>query len=109
MDRDFGSLYRFLNDPYPDGPNFYMDRITSNLENLKQLAVQYGLPVAPNRLPEVGEGGVYSRTRYNKWLAGVVLGVIFCGLFLISRTDLGFRVLQGSHHQQGSGPPEPMA
>ncbi len=79
-----------------------------HLEYLKELASQYGLPEAPKRLPEVGEGGVYSRTRYNKWLAGVILGGIFCGLYFFSRTDLGFRLLRLSHPQKGSGPPEPM-
>jgi hypothetical protein len=80
-----------------------------HLENIKQLASQYGLPAAPARLPEVGEGGVYSRTRYNKWLVGAVLVGIFGSLYFFSRTDLGFRLLQVSYHRQGSRPPEPMA
>lgn len=33
---DFGRLYRFLNSPYPDGPNPYMQRIAHNLERLQQ-------------------------------------------------------------------------
>ncbi|MCL4502020.1 MAG: poly-gamma-glutamate system protein, partial [Deltaproteobacteria bacterium] len=61
-------VYRFLREGTP----------VIHLENIKALAARYGLPVAPSRLPEVGEGGVYSRTRYNKWLAGAVLGGIFC-------------------------------
>ena len=36
LDRDFLSLYRYLNDPYPDGPNFYLDRINANIQRLKQ-------------------------------------------------------------------------
>jgi hypothetical protein len=35
LDRDFGGLYRFLNDPYPDGPNDYLDRIERNMDTLK--------------------------------------------------------------------------
>lgn len=31
LDGDFGGLYRFLADPYPDGPNDYIDRIESNI------------------------------------------------------------------------------
>ena len=36
LERDFGGLYRFLNDPYPDGPNPYLERITSNIARLKR-------------------------------------------------------------------------
>lgn len=33
---DFGALYRFLNDPYPDGPNYYLDSIAANLSRLRK-------------------------------------------------------------------------
>lgn len=36
LDRDFGGLHRFLNDPYPAGPNWYFDRIEANLERLRR-------------------------------------------------------------------------
>jgi hypothetical protein len=36
LDQDFGSLYRFLSDPYPDGPNEYLERIAANLERLRE-------------------------------------------------------------------------
>jgi hypothetical protein len=36
LDRDFGGLHRFLSDPYPSGPNWYIDRIEANLERLRQ-------------------------------------------------------------------------
>jgi len=35
LNRDFGGLYRFLNDPYPDGPNQYMERIEANMERIR--------------------------------------------------------------------------
>jgi hypothetical protein len=35
LERDFEGLYRFLNDPYPDGPNYYVERIKANMERLK--------------------------------------------------------------------------
>ena len=35
LDRDFGGLYRFLNQPYPDGPNEYIERIEQNMNRLK--------------------------------------------------------------------------
>ena len=31
----FQGLYRFLNEPYPDGENFYIDRIEENLARLQ--------------------------------------------------------------------------
>ena len=35
LDRDFGGLHRFLNDPYPSGPNSYFERIEANIERLR--------------------------------------------------------------------------
>jgi len=41
LDKDFTGLYRFLNDPYPAGRNYYLDRIALNIDRLKQqLAVK---------------------------------------------------------------------
>jgi len=36
MDRDFGSLHRFLNDPYPSGPNSYLEKIEANMALLRE-------------------------------------------------------------------------
>jgi hypothetical protein len=36
LNRDFGGLYRFLNDPYPHGPNCYLQRIESNMKKLRE-------------------------------------------------------------------------
>ena len=36
MDSDFGGMHRFLNWPYPDGPNFYLDRIEANIGELRR-------------------------------------------------------------------------
>ena len=35
LDRDFGSIHRFLNQPYPAGPNQYLERIEQNMTRLK--------------------------------------------------------------------------
>jgi hypothetical protein len=37
LSRDFGGMYRYLNDPYPDGPNFYLEHIEVNIERLRQV------------------------------------------------------------------------
>jgi len=34
--QDFEGLYRFLSQPYPDGPNFYIDRIQANVEAVQR-------------------------------------------------------------------------
>jgi hypothetical protein len=36
LERDFGGLYRFLNDPYPSGPNEYLRRIEANIARLRR-------------------------------------------------------------------------
>lgn len=38
IEKDFRKLYLFLNDPYPDGPNHYLDRIRQNLARLSGVA-----------------------------------------------------------------------
>ena len=35
---DFGGLYRFLADPYPSGPNYYLNCIETNLSRLRLLS-----------------------------------------------------------------------
>jgi hypothetical protein len=42
LNRDFGGLYRFLNDPYPDGPNEYLQRIEANMDRLRKGAAAAG-------------------------------------------------------------------
>ncbi len=36
IDREFLGLYRFLSDPYPDGPNYYVDQIEANVARLRR-------------------------------------------------------------------------
>ena len=38
IERDFGGLHHFLADPYPDGPNFYIDAIEANISKLRELS-----------------------------------------------------------------------
>lgn len=34
LERDFAGIHHFLNCPYPDGPNFYLNRIEANVQRL---------------------------------------------------------------------------
>jgi hypothetical protein len=36
IERDFRGLYRFLNDPWPDGPNPYVERVEANIARIRQ-------------------------------------------------------------------------
>jgi hypothetical protein len=36
LNREFMGVYRFLNDPYPHGPNYYIDRVESNIARLRR-------------------------------------------------------------------------
>lgn len=36
LNRDFGGLYRFLNSPYPQGANDYLQRIEANMKKLRE-------------------------------------------------------------------------
>jgi hypothetical protein len=35
LEKDFQGVYRFLNQPYPDGPNEYLEKVTVNLARLR--------------------------------------------------------------------------
>lgn len=39
LNHEFAGMYRFLNSPYPEGPNFYLSRIEANLEQLNRHTV----------------------------------------------------------------------
>jgi poly-gamma-glutamate system protein len=88
--------------------HFLRDKIpVIHIGNLKQLARDYDLPVAPLTIPRVGEGGIYSEKHYNRWIVGGVLAGILLGLYIFGRVDWGFRMLKSSSHPS-PGPPEPM-
>ncbi|HWX18864.1 MAG TPA: hypothetical protein VN578_03050 [Candidatus Binatia bacterium] len=46
LNRDFAGSHRFLNDPYPSGPNYYLHRVEANLNRLKQRLAMRTAPVA---------------------------------------------------------------
>ena len=36
LNQEFGGMQRFLSDPYPSGPNYYLERIEANIERLRK-------------------------------------------------------------------------
>jgi len=63
-----------------------------HLVGYQGLARQYGLPVAPKRIPEIGQGGVFVRRHYNRLLAGGVLVVLVVLARWAVFGDLGPRI-----------------
>ncbi len=79
-----------------------------HLGNIRQLAKQYGLPIAPTTMPRIGVGSPYYHKTYSLWLTGAFLVAIILALYVFSRSDWGFRLLQTTAHREEAGPPEPM-
>jgi hypothetical protein len=42
LDREFAKLYQFLSDPYPEGPNEYIDQIEANMDRLRKRLEETG-------------------------------------------------------------------
>lgn len=61
---------------------------------MTDLAAEYGLPVAPTKMPVVGEGQIFVKRQHSRWLAGGILAAILISLYAFVRSDLGFRILQ---------------
>ncbi|MBK7580411.1 MAG: poly-gamma-glutamate system protein [Myxococcales bacterium] len=67
-----------------------------HLTSLEALAKQYGFPTEARGLPRVGEGKVFVREEYNRWIAGVGLVAILAAMLAFIRLDVGARILQGA-------------
>jgi len=39
INNEFWGLYRFLNQPYPNGPNEYLQRVEANIEKVRRQLV----------------------------------------------------------------------
>ena len=52
-----------------------------HLLNIRNLAIKNGLPIDPVPFPEIGEGGVYWRIVYNKYIIILVIAIEFLYLF----------------------------
>ena len=91
-------VHRFINERIP----------VIHLDNVEMLAKEHGFPLHPTAMPSIGEGKVYSRKEYNRWLAGSVLAAIILTLYIFSRSDRGFRIMEAISRKEDQGPPELM-
>ena len=74
----------------------------------RRLARKFGLPEMPQAMPSVGEGGVFQKLDYNRWLALTILLIEMAMLFLFIRSDVGFRLLRPGSKRGDQSAPEPM-
>jgi poly-gamma-glutamate system protein len=65
-----------------------------HISQIKQLARANGLSVRPENLPRVGEGTVYVKAEYNRWLAGACLLATLGALLAFIRLDVGTRLFR---------------
>jgi hypothetical protein len=81
-----------------------------HLTKIDALAERYGLPLQPTRIPAIGEGTIYVRIGYNRWLALGMLVSLIALLAGVLRFDLGHRWLGARAQDRAShrDAPEPM-
>ncbi len=78
-----------------------------HLTQVEEMALDYGLPIASDVSVAPGEGNVFYKRTYNRWLALAVLLAILASLRAVIMTDIGFRLMKGRSRKE-PGQPEPM-
>ena len=80
-----------------------------HISGIDKIAHKFGLPAQPRYMPQVGEGQVFYREEYNRWLAaGALLGILVA-LFAFVRSDWGVRLFQVNRADRGDqGKPQQM-
>lgn len=81
-----------------------------HLTKIDRLASRHGLPLQPTRMPAVGEGTIFVRASYSRWLVAAVLVGLIAALVGVLRHDLGHRLLAGARREgaPAKATPEPM-
>ena len=79
-----------------------------HITQIVSLARRYGLPVDPKVTPKPGEGSVYVKTTYNRWLALAGVVIILLAMVAFTRLDLGPRLLGTSRRAEDRPEPQQM-
>jgi poly-gamma-glutamate system protein len=79
-----------------------------HVTSIEKIAEEYGLPVEPNGIPPVGQGTVYIKPEYNRWLALGGVALILAVMLAFIRLDVGLRILRGSRRKHFAKQPEQM-
>ena len=74
-----------------------------HITQIEAMARKYGLPNKPDKMPPVGDGIIYIREEYNKWLAGFVLLLLLAMLYLFHNTDIGHKLLKSNTSKSSNG------
>jgi poly-gamma-glutamate system protein len=64
-----------------------------HLSNMAKLAEKFEMPLEPQTIPPIGKGVMYYRDEPNRVLAAVMFLLIAALLWILMRSDLGFRLL----------------
>lgn len=67
-----------------------------HITSVVSIARTYHLAVEPKTMPRVGEGSVYTKAEYNRWLTGAGIVTILTAMFAFIRWDVGLRLLRHS-------------
>ena len=76
--------------------------------HLLEIADEYDLPRYPDVTPQPGEGGVFHRLSYNRWLAAVLLVLVVAALYGFVRSPWGAQFLRNTKEHKDAGGVEPM-
>ena len=79
-----------------------------HVTQIVSLARRYGLPVDPKVTPKPGEGSVYVKTTYNRWLALAGVMIILLAIVAFTRLDIGLRLLGTSRRSEDRPEPQQM-
>ncbi len=79
-----------------------------HITGIVTMARAYDLAVEPLHMPRVGEGSVYTKAEYNRWLSAIGIGAIFAAMFAFIRRDVGLRLLRQSNKPRNRAQPEQM-
>lgn len=105
-----------LNTDPPRGPaiDSVMSRFAQSgvpvihLIKIDALAQRHGLPLQPQAMQPVGQGKVFVKVVYNRWLAGATLAMLFGAMVGLLRFDLGHRLLGRRVRSASASEVEPM-
>jgi poly-gamma-glutamate system protein len=79
-----------------------------HISRVKILAERYGLPYGARVATPIGQGRVFVRTEYDKWLVLGALVIILGAMVAFLRWDVGMRVLRRGRRRADSKIPEKM-
>jgi len=79
-----------------------------HLTGVAELARRYGLGAKESQMQRVGEGEVYVKAEFNRWLAGAAIAMVLLCMLASLRLDVGLRLLGRRPRSDPSAGPESM-